>query len=53
MERGRAETAVERMWTLQQYHDFLSFSEHVAREEGFRAAAHAEAATRATRGSTD
>jgi hypothetical protein len=38
------------MWTLQQYHDFLSFSDYVAREEGFRAAALAEAEARAAHG---
>lgn len=46
-ERGRAESALERMWTLQQYHDFLSFSEYATRDDAYRAAAAAEAAERA------
>jgi 2-methylisocitrate lyase-like PEP mutase family enzyme len=51
-ETGRAASALERMWTLQQYHDFLSFSDYVARDDGFRAAAQAEAAARATGGTS-
>jgi 2-methylisocitrate lyase-like PEP mutase family enzyme len=49
-ETGLAAGSLERMWTLQQYHDFLSFSDYVAREEGFRAVAQAEATARATDG---